>query len=64
MCSEICNLLPGHKHIKFVKGGKCMHGTIGPRKFCASQKIFQVHINKIFQCENTLCETQFEILQH
>ena len=24
------------------------HGTIGPRKFWGSQKIFQVHIYKIF----------------
>ena len=30
------------------------HGTIGPRKFWGSQKIFQVHIYKIFQVKTIL----------
>ena len=36
-----------------------MYRTIGPRKFWSSQKIFQVHIYKIFQVKQILIKDRF-----
>ena len=35
------------------------HGTIGPRKFWGSQKIFQANLYKIFQVKQILIKNRF-----
>ena len=48
MCSKICDLLPGHKHIKIVKVENVYMGPLVPENFGLLRKYFKFTLIKYF----------------